>query len=95
MFPTEECQAQVEQSGTRTCCHDVSKVCLETGYRSPSYTLWMKGRVVLDGISAASCTMQVHACTFAFLQEDQFRRDLHPLVTRLTTVRLDDFGFGT
>jgi len=23
------------------------------------------------------------------------RRDLHPLVTRLTTVRLDDFGFGT
>jgi hypothetical protein len=25
----------------------------------------------------------------------RFRRDLHPLVTRLTTVRLDDFGFGT
>ena len=25
----------------------------------------------------------------------RFRRDSHPLVTRLTTVRLDDFGFGT
>ncbi len=25
----------------------------------------------------------------------RLRRDLHPLVTRLTTVRLDDFGFGT
>jgi hypothetical protein len=25
----------------------------------------------------------------------RFRRASHPLVTRLTTVRLDDFGFGT
>jgi hypothetical protein len=25
----------------------------------------------------------------------RFRRDLHPLVTRLTTVCLDCFGFGT
>ena len=25
----------------------------------------------------------------------RFRRDLHSLMTRLTTVRLDDFGFGT
>jgi hypothetical protein len=25
----------------------------------------------------------------------RFRRDSHSLMTRLTTVRLDDFGFGT
>ena len=25
----------------------------------------------------------------------RFRRDSHSLLTRLTTVRLDDFGFGT
>ena len=25
----------------------------------------------------------------------RFRRDLHPLMTRSTTVRLDCFGFGT
>lgn len=29
------------------------------------------------------------------VRQDRFRRDLHSLVTRLTTVRLDDFGFGT